>query len=138
MVIRARAGGGSRRLLDQILSTPVVPRVETGVERRRRAAPTEAGREVRSRVEPLLRFHRRTQAGLLNARPGQRAKKGSLCNNAQSMPTTLRQVRDLGYRVPGVRRRLDREDLLALAIAAFGTGAIVLGWVIKVHWRILF
>ena len=54
------------------------------------------------------------------------------------MPTALRQVRNLGYRVPGVRRRLDREDLLALAIAAFGTGAIVLGWVIKVHWRILF
>lgn len=136
MVIRARAGGGSRRLLDQILSTPVVPRVETGVERRRRAAPTEAGREVRSR-----RFCASTagpKPAFSNARPGQRAKKGSLCNNAQSMPTTLRQVRNLGYRVPGVRRRLDREDLLALAIAAFGTGAIVLGWVIKVHWRILF
>ena len=42
-----------------------------------------------------------------------------------------------GYRVPFLRRRFELEDILLVGVAVGGSFAVVLGWILWVHWRIL-
>lgn len=53
------------------------------------------------------------------------------------MPTIARRLRNLGYRVPYLRRRFELEDVLVAAVAAGGSLCVLLGWFVWVHWRIL-
>ena len=48
-----------------------------------------------------------------------------------------RRVRNLGFRL-GLRRRLERDDLVAAAVALVGAGVIVGVWFVRAHHRLLF
>ena len=53
------------------------------------------------------------------------------------MPTIIKRIRNFGYRVPYLRRRFQLEDILLVGVAVGGSFAVVLGWILWVHWRIL-
>ena len=53
------------------------------------------------------------------------------------MPTIIKRIRNFGYRVPYLRRRFQLEDLLLVGVAVGGSFAVVAGWILWVHWRIL-
>ena len=53
------------------------------------------------------------------------------------MPKTIKRLRNFGYRVPFLRRRFQLEDLLLVGVTVGGSFAVVLGWILWVHWRIL-
>ena len=53
------------------------------------------------------------------------------------MPKTIKRLRNFGYQVPFLRRRFQLEDLLLVGVAVGGSFAVVLGWILWVHWRIL-
>ena len=53
------------------------------------------------------------------------------------MPKITKRLRNLGYRVPFLRRRFELEDILLLGVVVGGSFAVVLGWFVWVHWRIL-
>ena len=53
------------------------------------------------------------------------------------MPKTIKRLRNFGYQVPFLRRRFQLEDLLLVGVAVGGSVAVVLGWILWVHWRIL-
>ena len=57
--------------------------------------------------------------------------------DAAYMPKIIKRVRNFGYRVPFLRRRFQLEDLLLVGVAVGGSFAVVLGWFVWVHWRIL-
>ena len=57
--------------------------------------------------------------------------------DAAYMPRIIKRIRNFGYRVPFLRRRFQLEDLLLVGVAVGGSFAVVLGWVLWVHWRIL-
>ena len=46
-------------------------------------------------------------------------------------------MRNLGFRL-GLRRRLERDDLVAAAVALVGAGVIVGVWFVRAHRRLLF
>ena len=56
---------------------------------------------------------------------------------AAYMPKIIKRVRNFGYRVPFLRRRFELEDILLVGVAIGGSFAVVLGWFVWVHWRIL-
>jgi len=56
---------------------------------------------------------------------------------AAYMPKIIKRLRNFGYRVPFLRRRFQLEDLLLVGVAVGGSFAVVLGWILWVHWRIL-
>ena len=53
------------------------------------------------------------------------------------MPKVTKRLRNLGYRVPFLRRRFELEDILLVGVVIGGSFAVVLGWFVWVHWRIL-
>jgi hypothetical protein len=53
------------------------------------------------------------------------------------MPKIIKRLRNFGYRVPFLRRRFELEDILLVGVAVGGSFAVVLGWILWVHWRIL-
>ena len=53
------------------------------------------------------------------------------------MPKIIKRLRNFGYRVPFLRRRFELEDLLLVGLTVGGSFAVVLGWILWVHWRIL-
>ncbi len=53
------------------------------------------------------------------------------------MPKIIKRIRNFGYRIPGLRRRFQLEDLLLVGVVVGGSFAVVLGWIVWVHWRIL-
>ena len=57
--------------------------------------------------------------------------------DAAYMPKIIKRLRNFGYRVPFLRRRFQLEDLLLVGVAVGGSFAVVLGWILWVHWRIL-
>ena len=57
--------------------------------------------------------------------------------DAAYMPKIIKRLRNFGYRVPFLRRRFQLEDLLLAGVAVGGSFAVVLGWFVWVHWRIL-
>ena len=57
--------------------------------------------------------------------------------DAAYMPKITKRLRNFGYRVPFLRRRFELEDLLLVGVAVGGSFAVVLGWFVWVHWRIL-
>ena len=57
--------------------------------------------------------------------------------DAAYMPKIIKRIRNFGYRIPGLRRRFQLEDLLLVGVAVGGSVAVVLGWILWVHWRIL-
>ena len=57
--------------------------------------------------------------------------------DAAYMPKIIKRIRNFGYRIPGLRRRFQLEDLLLVGVAVGGSFAVVLGWILWVHWRIL-
>ena len=56
---------------------------------------------------------------------------------ASHMPKVIKRLRNFGYRVPFLRRRFELEDILLVGVAVGGSFAVVLGWILWVHWRIL-
>ena len=56
---------------------------------------------------------------------------------AAYMPKIIKRLRNFGYRVPFLRRRFELEDILLVGVAVGGSFAVVLGWILWVHWRIL-
>ena len=75
----------------------------------------------------VLRRQRATRAG--QPRNAARASR--------YMPKIIKRLRNFGYRVPFLRRRFQLEDLLLVGLAVGGSFAVVLGWILWVHWRIL-
>ena len=53
------------------------------------------------------------------------------------MPKITKRLRNLGYRVPFLRRRFELEDILLVGVTVGGSFAVVLFWFVWVHWRIL-
>ena len=60
-----------------------------------------------------------------------------LTGDAAYMPKIIKRLRNFGYRVPFLRRRFQLEDLLLVGVVVGGSFAVVVGWVLWVHWRIL-
>ena len=60
-----------------------------------------------------------------------------LTGDAAYMPKIIKRIRNFGYRIPGLRRRFQLEDLLLVGVTVGGSFAVVLGWILWVHWRIL-
>ena len=65
------------------------------------------------------------------------AKPRNAARASRYMPTIIKRIRNFGYRVPYLRRRFQLEDLLLVGVAVGGSFAVVLGWILWVHWRIL-
>ena len=65
------------------------------------------------------------------------AKPRNAARATRYMPTIIKRLRNFGYRVPFLRRRFQLEDLLLVGVAVGGSFAVVLGWILWVHWRIL-
>ena len=59
------------------------------------------------------------------------------CPGPRYMPKIIKRIRNFGYQVPFLRRRFQLEDLLLVGVAVGGSFAVVLGWILWVHWRIL-
>ena len=59
------------------------------------------------------------------------------CPGPRYMPKVTKRLRNLGYRVPFLRRRFELEDILLVGVAVGGSFAVVLFWFVWVHWRIL-
>ena len=57
--------------------------------------------------------------------------------DAAYMPKIVKRLRNFGYRVPFLRRRFELEDILLVGVAVGGSFAVVVGWILWVHWRIL-
>jgi len=62
---------------------------------------------------------------------------GRLPRATRYMPKVTKRLRNLGYRVPFLRRRFELEDILLVGVVIGGSFAVVLGWFVWVHWRIL-
>ena len=65
------------------------------------------------------------------------AKPRNAAGASRYMPKIIKRIRNFGYRVPFLRRRFQLEDLLLVGVAVGGSFAVVLGWILWVHWRIL-
>ena len=65
------------------------------------------------------------------------AKPRNAARASRYMPTIIKRIRNFGYRVPYLRRRFQLEDILLVGVAVGGSFAVVVGWVLWVHWRIL-
>ena len=65
------------------------------------------------------------------------AKPRNAARATRYMPTIIKRLRNFGYRVPFLRRRFQLEDILLVGVAVGGSFAVVLGWFVWVHWRIL-
>jgi len=65
------------------------------------------------------------------------AKPRNAARASRYMPTIIKRIRNFGYRVPYLRRRFQLEDILLVGVAVGGSFAVVLGWILWVHWRIL-
>ena len=68
---------------------------------------------------------------------GSPAKPRNAARATRYMPKITKRLRNFGYRIPGLRRRFELEDLLLVGVAVGGSFAVVLGWIVWVHWRIL-
>ena len=65
------------------------------------------------------------------------AKPRNAARASRYMPKIIKRLRNFGYRVPFLRRRFELEDILLVGVAVGGSFAVVLGWILWVHWRIL-
>ena len=85
-----------------------------------------------ARLDTLQLYSDDSRAGS----PCQRSP-GTLPGHPRYMPTIIKRLRNFGYRVPFLRRRFQLEDILLVGVAVGGSFAVVLGWFVWVHWRIL-
>ena len=82
----------------------------------------------------VLRRQRRQRAGAALRSANEAPER---CPGPRYMPKVTKRLRNLGYRVPFLRRRFELEDILLVGVAIGGSFAVVLGWFVWVHWRIL-
>ena len=68
---------------------------------------------------------------------GSSAKPRNAARATRYMPKVTKRLRNFGYRVPFLRRRFELEDILLVGVAVGGSFAVVVCWVLWVHWRIL-
>ena len=91
--------------------------------------PQSAGYETLCHIE--IHIVRRQRRDSVQGQPG------TLPPGPHYMPKIIKRIRNLGYRVPFLRRRFELEDILLVGVAVGGSFAVVLGWILWVHWRIL-
>ena len=85
-----------------------------------------------ARLDTLQLYSDDSRAALRSA-----SKPRNAARATRYMPTIIKRIRNFGYRVPYLRRRFQLEDLLLVGVAVGGSFAVVLGWILWVHWRIL-
>ena len=85
-----------------------------------------------ARLDTLQLYSDDSRAGC--ALPG---KPRNAARASRYMPKIIKRLRNFGYRVPFLRRRFELEDILLVGVAVGGSFAVVLGWILWVHWRIL-
>ena len=85
-----------------------------------------------ARLDTLQLYSDDSRAALRSA-----SKPRNAARATRYMPTIIKRIRNFGYRVPYLRRRFQLEDILLVGVAVGGSFAVVLGWILWVHWRIL-